>query len=86
MFVPGSGNDAINELEGEMEFDRKQEPVTDGDHPCVRPRQRKDGSWCAEALWPYTPASHIGSFQTESEVQDWIIHNSGEYIRKHGRQ
>jgi hypothetical protein len=62
----------------------KEEAVTDRSR--VRPHQRKDGSWCAEVTWPYAPASHIGSFKTENEVKDWIIHNSGEYFRKCGHQ
>jgi hypothetical protein len=65
---------------------QKEEAVTDSNRPHVRPLQRKDGSWYAEAIWPYAPASHIGSFKTESEIQDWIINNSGEYFRKCGRQ
>ena len=61
---------------------RKEQAIRDNNHPRVRPLQRKDGSWCAEVNRPYAPASHVGSFKTESEVQDWITHKSGEYFRK----
>ena len=54
----------------------------DRNPPRVKPLQRKDGSWCAEAMWPYAPASHVGSFKTEGEVRDWIVQNSYEYFRK----
>jgi hypothetical protein len=70
-----------------MTSKQKEQAVTDGNRPImVRPLQRKDGSWCAEVIRPYVPATHIGSFKTESEVQDWIIHNSGQYFRKCGPQ
>ena len=69
-----------------MVSEKKEEAGTDRNLSRVRPLQRKDGSWCAEAMWPYAPASHVGSFKTEGEVQDWIVQNSDEYFRKCGRQ
>jgi hypothetical protein len=50
----------------------------------VKPAQRKDGKWYAEATRSYGPAEQIGSFKSEAEVQDWIINNSTEYFRQRG--
>jgi hypothetical protein len=50
----------------------------------VKPAQRKDGTCYAEATRSYGPAEQIGSFKSETEVQDWIIHNSADYFRKRG--
>jgi hypothetical protein len=69
-----------------MASKQNEKAVTDSNRPRVRPLHRNDRSWCAEVIWPYAPASHVGSFKTESEVQEWIIHSSGEYFRKCGRQ
>jgi hypothetical protein len=69
-----------------MAFKKKESVITDGNRPRVRPLQRKDGSWCVEVIWPYAPASYVGSFKMESEVQDWITRKSGEYFHKCGPQ
>lgn len=61
---------------------KKEDAETVRPPPRVKPLQRRDGSWCAEAMWPYAPASHVGSFKTEDEVRDWIVQNSNEYFRK----
>ena len=69
-----------------MVSEKTEEAETDRNLSRVTPIQRKDGSWYAEAIWPYAPASHVGSFKTEGEVQDWIVQSSGDYFRKCGRQ
>lgn len=51
----------------------------------VKPAQRKDGSWYAEATRSYGSTDHIGPFRSEAEVQDWIIHKASSYFRQRGR-
>ena len=83
--ISGYGLNVTNDLAEPMASEPKEDLRTDRSRPRLRPFQRKDGTWCVEALWPYAPASHIGSFKTESEVEGWISLNSSEYFRKCSR-
>jgi hypothetical protein len=50
--------------------------------PTLRPMQRKDGSWCAEASWPNAPTEDVGHFKSKADVLDWIIHKANDYFRQ----
>jgi hypothetical protein len=48
----------------------------------LRPKERKDGTWCVEAAKPGSVTEQIGDFGSESAAQDWIIHESTAYFRQ----
>ena len=50
--------------------------------PTLQPKQREDGTWCAEASWPDAPAEGVGYFKAASDAQDSIIHEANEYFRR----
>lgn len=50
--------------------------------PVLRPKQREEGTWCAEASWPNAPAEEVGYFETASDAHDWIIHKATDYFRQ----
>jgi hypothetical protein len=69
-----------------MAVNESEETMAGNNRPQVRPLHRRNGSWCAEVVWPYATASHVGSFKSESQVQEWIVQHSNEYFRKCSRQ
>ena len=50
--------------------------------PTLKPKQRKDGTWYAEANWPSAPPEDVGHFKSASDVRDWIINEANEYFRQ----
>ena len=50
--------------------------------PTLQPKQREDGTWCAEASWPNAPTEEVGYFKAASDARDWIIHEANEYFRR----
>ena len=49
--------------------------------PTLQPKQRKDGSWYAEVIWPNASTEDVGYFKSASDVCDWILHEASEYFR-----
>jgi len=49
-----------------MVLSEGEEATAENNRPLVRPLHRRNDSWCAEVIWPYATASHIGSFKSES--------------------
>jgi hypothetical protein len=50
--------------------------------PMLKPKQRKDGTWYAEANWPNAPTEDVGHFKSASDVRDWITNEASEYFRQ----
>ena len=56
--------------------------------PSLKPRELKKAEaseWYVEAEWPDRPTEQVGQFGSESEAQDWIVHQSAEWFRKRGQ-
>ena len=53
--------------------------------PVMKPRSLKDGSaWYIELTWPDGQVEHIDSFQSESEINDWIFRKSDAWLNARG--
>jgi hypothetical protein len=50
--------------------------------PMLKPKQRKDGTWYAEASWPTAPTEDIGHFKSASDVRDWITDEADRYFQQ----
>jgi hypothetical protein len=50
--------------------------------PILKPKQRKDGTWYAEAVWPNAPTEDIGHFKSASDVGDWITNAADRYFQQ----
>ena len=50
--------------------------------PVMKPCSLKDGSaWYIELTWPDGRVEHIDSFQSESEIDDWISRKSDAWLK-----
>jgi hypothetical protein len=50
--------------------------------PVMKPRSLKDGSaWYIELRWPDGHVEHIDSFQSETEINEWISRKSEAWLR-----
>jgi hypothetical protein len=50
--------------------------------PAMKPFCLKDGSaWYIELTWPDGRVEHIDSFQSESEINDWISRKSDAWLK-----
>jgi hypothetical protein len=50
--------------------------------PTMTPRSLKDGSaWYIELAWPDGQIEQIDSFQSESEIRDWISRKSEAWLK-----
>ena len=50
--------------------------------PSLKPKQRKDGTWYAEAVWPSSPSEDVGHFKSAADVREWIANAAIEYFRR----
>ena len=50
--------------------------------PILKAKQRKDGTWYAEASWPTAPTEDIGHFKSASDVRDWITDEADRYFQQ----
>jgi hypothetical protein len=50
--------------------------------PMLKPKQRKDGTWYAEASWSNAPTEDVGHFKSASDVIDWITNEATKYFRE----
>ena len=54
--------------------------------PTMSPRVLKDGSaWYIQVAWPNGSLENIDSFQSESEVADWISRKSDAWLKTRGK-
>ena len=54
--------------------------------PAMKPCCLKDGSaWYIELTWPDGRVEHIDSFQSESEIDDWISRKSDAWLKARGK-
>jgi hypothetical protein len=54
--------------------------------PAMKPCCLKDGSaWYIELTWPDGCVEHIDSFQSESEINDWISRKSDAWLKASGK-
>jgi hypothetical protein len=54
--------------------------------PAMKPCCLKDGSaWYIELTWPDGCVEHIDSFQSESEINDWISRKSDAWLKARGK-
>jgi hypothetical protein len=52
----------------------------------MKPCCLKDGSaWYIELTWPDGCVEHIDSFQSESEISDWISRKSDAWLKARGK-
>jgi len=52
--------------------------------PTFTPKSFKDGSgWYVEAVWPDGFIQHVDDFGSDTEAQDWVIHKSAGWLKKH---
>jgi hypothetical protein len=50
--------------------------------PLLERKQRKDGTWYAEARWPKAPTEDIGHFKSAFQVRDWIAKEAIIYLQQ----
>ena len=54
--------------------------------PAMKPCCLKDGSaWYIELTWPDGRVEHIDSFQSASEIDDWISRKSDAWLKARGK-